>query len=94
MCCRSRRLLPSHNFSCMLPSDFSWLHFFCLQDQLFLYVFVSVLLPLISVLLPTVNAYEAKLLFFVSDKPIYLNVMFNNSLIPFFFSFYALNQNP
>lgn len=47
--------------------------------------FVSVLFPLICVLLPTVNVYEAKLLF-VSDYFIYLNIMLNNFPIPFFLS--------
>lgn len=47
--------------------------------------FVSVLFPLICVLLPTVNVYEAKLLF-VSDYFIYLNIMLNNFPISFFLS--------
>lgn len=57
---------------------------FVFTGPIVLLSFVSVLFPLICVLLPTVNVYEAKLLF-VSDYIIYLKIMLNNFPIPFFF---------
>lgn len=49
-------------------------------------MFISLLFPLSSALLATVNAYKAKLPF-VSDKPIHLNILLNDFLIPSFFLF-------